>query len=78
MSKYNRDLESLLQNDRDLMVKYQELLCLRAEIARLVYRSNSSAREDRITRAARAVKRNQARVAFSPAILLPKPERPQV
>ena len=78
MSKFDHDIKSLHQIDYDLMVKYQELLCLRAEIARLLYRSNSSPRENRVTRAARTVKRNQGRVAFWPPILLPKPERPQV
>ena len=35
MSKYSRDLESLRKNDNDLMVQYEELLCLRAELASL-------------------------------------------
>jgi len=62
MSEYNRDIKSLLQNDYDLMFQYHELLCLRAELARLLSRSNSSARA-RITRqnrsAARSVKRDE-------------------
>jgi len=61
MSKYNRDIKSLHQNDFDLMVQYHELLCLRAEVARLLYRSNSAPRENRLTRAARTLKRNRGR-----------------
>jgi len=36
MSKHSRDLKSLLQNDHDLRVQYNELLRLRAELARLL------------------------------------------
>ena len=37
MSKQIRDLESLRQNDNDLMVQYEELLCLRAQLASLLF-----------------------------------------
>jgi hypothetical protein len=79
MSKYNRDLKLLHQNDYDLMVQYHELLRLRAELARLFSRSNRSSRA-RITRksrsAARTVKRNEGRAFWPPILLLLKPERP--
>jgi hypothetical protein len=80
MSKHNREIELLCENDEDLMFQYHELLCLRAELARLLSRSNSSARA-RITRqnrsAARSVKRDEGRVSRPPILLLLKPERPQ-
>jgi hypothetical protein len=75
MSSYNRDL--LRQNDYDLVVQYHELLYLRAELDRLLSRSNSSSRF-RITRqnrsAARSVKQDETRL---PILLLLKPESPQ-
>ena len=37
MSKHSRDIELLRQNDNDLMVQYEALLCLRAELARLLF-----------------------------------------
>ena len=37
MSKHSRDIELLRQNDNDLMVQYEVLLCLRAELARLLF-----------------------------------------
>jgi hypothetical protein len=61
MSEYNRDIVSLRQNDYDLAVQYRELLCLRAELARLLSRSNSSPRENRITRAAHSEAKSGAR-----------------
>ena len=79
MSSYNRDL-LLRQNDYDLVVQYHELLYLRAELDRLLSRSNSSSRA-RITRknrsAARTVKRNEGRAFWPPILLLLKQERPQ-
>jgi hypothetical protein len=49
MSKYNRDLELLRQNDYGLVVQYHELLRLRAELAGLCSQSNRSPREHKIT-----------------------------
>ncbi len=81
MSKYNRDIKPLHQDDYDLMVQYHELLCLRSELARLLSRSNSSSRA-RITRknrsAARTVKRNEGRAFWPPILLLLKPEHPHL
>jgi hypothetical protein len=37
MSKHTRDIELLRQYDNDLMVQYNELLCLRAELHRLLF-----------------------------------------
>jgi len=37
MSKHSRDVELLRQNYNDAMVQYEELLCLRAELARLLF-----------------------------------------
>jgi hypothetical protein len=83
MSKYNRDIMSFRQNDYDLTVQYHELRCLRAELGRLLSRSNSLSRA-KITRqnrsAARSVKRDEgrvSRVSRPPILLLLKPERPQ-
>ena len=80
MSNYNRDVKSLRQNDYDLVVQYHELHYLRAELDRLLSRSNSSSRA-RITRqnqsAARSVKRDEGRVSRLPILLLLKPESPQ-
>jgi hypothetical protein len=84
MLEYNRDILSLHQNDYDLAVQYRELLCLRAELIRLLSRllshSNSSHR-NRITRhnrsAARAVKQNEGGASRPPILLLLKPERPR-
>ena len=36
-SKYSCDPEFLRQNDNDLKVQYEELLCLRAQLARLLF-----------------------------------------
>ena len=83
MSKYSRDLQLLLlrQNDYDLMVKYHELLCLRAELARLLSRSNGLPSEHGVTRqnrsAAGSVKRDEGRVSRPSILLLLEPERPQ-
>jgi hypothetical protein len=79
MPKYSRDIELLRQNDNDLMVQYEELLCLRAELARLLFPLKiSPPRKYRITRrnrsAARTVWRNE-RPAYSAPILLLMPER---
>jgi hypothetical protein len=80
MSKHGRDMELLRQNDNDLMVQYEELLCLRAGLARLLFPLKiSPPRKCRITRrnrsAARAVWRNEW-PSSSPPILLLMPERP--
>jgi hypothetical protein len=77
MSKYSRDLETLHQNDNDLMVQYEELLCLRAQLASLLFPlKRSPPRKHRFTRsnrsAARAVQRNE-QPASSPPILLLMP-----
>jgi hypothetical protein len=75
MSKYSRDLELLHQNDNDLRVPYQELLCLRAQLASLLFPlKRSPPRKHRITRsnrsAARAVLRNEPPVSSPPILLL--------
>ena len=81
MSKYSRDLESLRQNDNALMVQYEELLCLRAELASLLFPlKRSPPRKHRITRsnrsAARPVKRHEQSASVAPILLL-VPERLQ-
>jgi hypothetical protein len=77
MSRYSRDFESLCQND--LLVQYEELLCLRAQLTSLLFPLKMSpARKHRITRSncstARAVQRNERKVS-SPPIQLLMPER---
>ena len=75
MSKYSHDLKSLRQNDNDLMVQYEELLCLRAELARLLFPLKSAApRKRRMVRshrsAARAARRRERSATASPVLLL--------
>jgi hypothetical protein len=75
MSKYSRDLELLHQNDNDLKAQYEELLCLRAQLASLLFPlKRSPPRKHRITRsnrsAARAVQRNVRPVSSPPILLL--------
>jgi hypothetical protein len=81
-SQGSRDLKLLRQNDNDLMVHHDELLCLRAELARLLFPLKiSPPRKYGITLrnrlAARTVKRNEGRAFWPPILLLLKPERPQ-
>jgi len=73
----SRDIQSLRQNDYDLMVQYHELLYLRAELARLLSRSNSSPRAPKHRSAARTVKRNEGRAVWPPILLLLKTDRTQ-
>jgi len=68
MSKYSRALEALRQKDNDLMVQYEELRCLRAQIASLLFPlKNSPPRKHRVTHsnrsAAHAVKQNERRAS---------------
>ena len=79
MSKYSRDLESLRQNDTDLKAQYQELLYLRAQVARLRFpmkapppRKGGSARSNRSS--AQAAQRIE-QPAFRKSILLVMPGR---
>jgi hypothetical protein len=78
MSNPNRHIELLRQSHDDLMVQYNELLCLRAKVASLVFPLRRvPARKPRIAScnrsAARAPQRN-GRPASSPPILLLVPE----
>ena len=78
---HSRDIELLRQNDNDLMAQYEELLCLRAEIARLLFPLKlSPPRKYRIKRrnssAARPAKLNERPASCAPILLL-VPERPQ-
>ena len=72
MSKHSRDIELLRQNDNDLMVQYEALLCLRAELARLLFPplEISPPRKYKIKRrnwsAARPVKRHEWPVSCAP------------
>jgi hypothetical protein len=80
MSKRNRDVEVLRQIDNDLMVQYEELLGLRAQLANVLFAlKRSPPRRQRITRsnrsAARAGQRNERPVSSRP-ILLVISERP--
>ena len=68
MSKPSRDIELLRQNDNDIRVQYEELICLRAELARLLFplkisppRKNRTQRRNRS--AARTVKRTERRAS---------------
>jgi hypothetical protein len=76
MSKFSsRDLELLHQNNYDLKVQYEELLCLRAQLARLLFPlKRSPPRKSRTTRsnrsAARAVQREERLVSSPPILLL--------
>ena len=78
MSKHSHDIELLRQNDCDLRFQYNELLCLRVELARL--RSKNIARWQRIKPrnrpAARPVKWDERPASYAPILLL-VPERPQ-
>jgi len=81
MSKHSRDIELLRQIDNELMVQYEELLCLRAELARLLFPLKiSPPRKNRIRRkdqsASRPVKRNERPASCAPILLLVS-ERPQ-
>jgi hypothetical protein len=75
MSKRTHDIELLRQNDNDLMIQYEELLCLRAEFARLLFPlKKSPPRKYRYTRrnrpAARLVQRNGRPASRAPVLLL--------
>jgi hypothetical protein len=81
MSERTREIELIRQNDYDLMFQYSELLCLRAELATLLFPVKiSPARKCRIRprnrSAARPMKRDE-RPASSAPILLLVAERPQ-
>jgi hypothetical protein len=77
MSRYSRDFESLCQND--LLVQYEEVRYLRAQLASLLFPlKKSPARKPRVTRSnrstERAVQRSERKVS-SPPIQLMMPER---
>ena len=81
MSKYNREIESLRENNDDLMIQYEELLCLRAELAKSLFplkisppRKNRTKRRNRS--AARPVKRHEQPASAAPILLLVA-KRPQ-
>ena len=81
MSKRSRDIELFLQNNNDLLVQYEELLCLRAVLASLLFPlKRSPPRKHRITRshrlAARPVKQHEQPASVAPILLL-VPERLQ-
>jgi hypothetical protein len=60
MSKTSRDIKFLRQNDRDLRVQYEELLCLRAKVAGLLYPlKGSPPRKHGITRSDRSAANEQ-------------------
>jgi hypothetical protein len=77
MSKYSRDLESLRQNDNDLMVQYEELLCLRAQLASLLFPLKRSPPRKHIARSnrspARLVHKSAASFLAEPEAVLPWP-----
>ena len=80
-SKHSRDIELLRQNASDLMAQYNELLCLRAELVKLLFPLKiSPPRKYRIKRrnwsAARPVKWHERPACCAPILLL-VPERPQ-
>ena len=80
MSKHSRDVELLRQIDNDLQAQHDELLCLRAQLATLLFPlKRSPPRKRRITRsnrsAARAVQRNERPASRAPVLLL-MPGRP--
>jgi hypothetical protein len=80
MSNQARDVGLLCQNDlmarsNDLMIQYDELVCLRAELARLLlFRSNGlPSRKDQTTRRnrlRRAVNLNERPASRAPILLL--------
>jgi hypothetical protein len=75
MSNDSRDIELLRQIDNDLRVQYGELLCLRAEVAGLLFPlKGSPPRKQRRARSNRVVQLNE-RPASSPPVLLVMPER---
>ena len=60
MSKYSRQIELLRQNNYDLMSQYNELLCLRAELVKLLFPLKiSPPRKHRIRPRDRSVKRDE-------------------
>jgi hypothetical protein len=68
MLTYGRDIELLRQIDCGLTIQYEELLCLRAEVARLLFplkisppRKNRTQRRNRSD--ARTVKRTERRAS---------------
>ena len=80
MSKRSRDIELFLKKNNDLLVQYEELLCLRAVLASLLFPlKRSPPRKLGITRsnrsAARAVQQQNERPAPSRPLLLLMPER---
>lgn len=80
MSKHTRDLELLRRIDSDLRAQLEEIFCLRAQLAALLFPVKMPPlRKPRIKRsnrsAARTVQRN-GRLASSTPILLLMPRRP--
>ena len=81
MSKHSRDIELLRQNDNDLMVQYEALLCLRAELARLLFPLKiSPPRKYRFKRrnwsAARPVKQHERPASCAPIFVqIPFPKK---
>jgi hypothetical protein len=75
MSKRSRDIELFLKKNNDLLVQYEELLCLRAVLASLLFPlKRSPPRKLGITRsnrsAARAVQQNERPASSLPILLL--------
>jgi hypothetical protein len=75
MSKRTRDIELLHHINNDLMVQYEELLYLRAQLAKLLFPlKRSPPRKRRISRsnrsAARAASRNEQPMFRAPILLL--------
>ena len=73
MSKHSRDIELLRQIDNDLMAQYEELLCLRAEVARLLSPlKRSPPRKHTITRSNRSAARAVQRIGRPTFLLMPE------
>ena len=80
MLKRNHDLRMIRGIDDDLLARYEELLLLRAEVARLLFPlKKSPPRRRRIARSnrstARALQANERPASCSPILLL-TPRRP--
>ena len=70
MSKQSGE-ELLRQSDYDLMFQYNELLCLRAELVRLLFPLKiSPPRKHRIRPRDRSVKRDERPASCAPILLL--------
>ena len=75
MLKRNQDLRIIRELENDLLARYEELLVLRAEIARLLFPlKKSPPRRRRIARSnrstARALQPNERLASCSPILLL--------